>query len=246
MDSYGVFADFYDSLTLNVNYKQRSEYILKLFKSFNHNMGITLDLACGTGSLTIELAKSGVDIYSIDFSNEMLSCALNKSARENLNILFLCQEMQNIDLYGTIDTCICTLDSINHLTETDDVQKTFKKVSLFMNPGGYFLFDVNTIYKHREILKNNTFVYDTDNVYCVWQNFLKENDIVDIDLDFFCLKGDSYYRTEEHISERAYTHKEIISMLEKAGFKLKACYGDMTFEPPKENEQRVIYVAEKI
>lgn len=246
MDTYNVFADFYDALTLNVNYEDRANYIINVFKKLNHNMGITLDLACGTGNLTIELAKRNVDIYGIDGSEEMLSQAFQKSAENNLNLLFLCQKMQNIDLYGTIDTCICTLDSINHLTNINDVQKTFDKVSLFMNPKGYFLFDVNTIYKHQNILSNNTFVYDTDEVYCVWQNSLKENNIVDIDLDFFAYEDGAYYRDEQHFSERAYSHDEILSMLNKAGFEFVACYGDMTFDLPNNDEQRVIYIARKI
>lgn len=246
MSTYDVFADFYDQLTLNVEYKDRAEYIIEIFKKLGHNMGLTLDLACGTGSLTIELAKRGIDVYGIDGSSEMLSQAMEKSCEENLNILFLCQQMQEIDLYGTIDTCVCTLDSINHLTDIKDVQNTFDRVSLFMNKKGYFLFDVNTIYKHQEILKDNTFVYDTDDVYCVWQNSLKENNIVEMDLDFFCREDDAYYRYEEHFCERAYSHEQLATMLEKAGFELVACYGDMTFEPVKENEQRAIYIARKI
>ncbi len=246
MSTYDVFADFYDQLTLNVEYKDRAEYIIEIFKKLGHNMGLTLDLACGTGSLTIELAKRGIDVYGIDGSSEMLSQAMEKSCEENLNILFLCQQMQEIDLYGTIDTCVCTLDSINHLTDIKDVQNTFDKVSLFMNKKGYFLFDVNTIYKHQEILKDNTFVYDTDDVYCVWQNSLKENYIIEMDLDFFYREDDAYYRYEEHFCERAYSHEQLATMLEKAGFELVACYGDMTFEPAKEKEQRAIYIARKI
>lgn len=246
MESYNDFAEFYDSLTLNAEYKERAEYILKLFKKLNHNMGLTLDLACGTGNLTIELAKAGVDIYGIDGSEEMLSQAMNKSAKQGLNILFLCQKMQEIDLYGTIDTCVCTLDSINHMTEISDVQKTFDKVSLFMNKDGYFLFDVNTIYKHKEILGNNTFVYDTEDVYCVWQNSLKENNLVEIDLDFFIPDDEVYFRASEHFAERAYSDEEITLMLNKAGFKKVALYGEMTFDSPKDTEQRVIYVAKKI
>lgn len=246
MESYNYFAEFYDSLTLNARYKERAEYILKLFKRLNHNMGLTLDLACGTGNLTLELAKAGVDIYGIDGSEEMLSQAMNKSVEQGLNILFLCQKMQEIDLYGTIDTCVCTLDSINHMTEIDDVQKTFDKVSLFMNKDGYFLFDVNTIYKHKEILGNNTFVYDTEDVYCVWQNSLKENNLVEIDFDFFIPDDDIYFRASEHFAERAYSDEEITSMLNKAGFEKTALYGEMTFASPKETEQRVIYVAKKI
>lgn len=246
MDTYDIFADFYDALTLNVDYKKRAEYILEVLKKHNHKTGITLDLACGTGNLTIELAKRGVDIYGVDGSQEMLSQALDKAYENQLDILFLCQQMENIDLYGTIDTCISTLDSINHITDIEKVQRTFDKVSLFMNKGGCFLFDVNTIYKHREVLGNNTFVYDTDSVYCVWQNTLTDNDIVHIDMDFFEEADGIYYRSEQHFSERAYSDKQITNMLEKAGFLVEAVYGDMSFELPQKKEQRVIYLARKI
>ena len=149
MLSYSYFADFYDNLTNNVHYERYGEYILQLAEKYNHNMGITLDLACGTGSLTLWLKKKGVDIYGIDASAEMLSVAQEKALESDISgMLFLRQKMQNIDLYGTIDTCICTLDSINHITNKDDVQKTFSRVSFFMNPEALFIFDVNTLYKH--------------------------------------------------------------------------------------------------
>lgn len=209
-------------------------------------MGLSLDLACGTGSLTVELKKNGVDVYGIDASYDMLSFAREKAEESGLDILFLCQKMQSIDLYGTIDTCVCTLDSINHLTKISDVQKTFDRVSLFMNPGGYFLFDANTIYKHQKVLSDNTFVYDTDDVFCVWQNSLRENNVVDIELDFFEREGKVYYRTEEKFSERAYSDEELTDMLVSAGFEVVSRYGDMTFDAPKEDEQRVIYVARKL
>lgn len=246
MDSYGIFADFYDALTLNVDYKARAQFILNTFKALGREMGLTLDLACGTGKLTVELKKSGVDVYGADASPDMLSFARENAAAENLDILFLCQKMQELDLYGTVDTCICTLDSINHLTNSDDVKKAFERVSLFMNKGGYFLFDVNTVYKHREILGNNTFVYDLDEVYCVWENSLKENNVVDIDINFFVPEGNLYERFEESFSERAYTDSEITTMLENSGFKVVKRLGDMSAAAPKENEQRVIYIAEKV
>ena len=245
MSSYGVFADFYDSLTLNVDYDKRADYILKALKKHGHNPGLTLDLACGTGNLTIPLKRRGVDIYGIDGSPEMLSVAQEKSADEELGILFLCQKMQSIDLYGTIDTCLCTLDSLNHMTDIDDVGKTFERVSLFMNKGGIFLFDVNTVYKHENILADNTFVYDTDDVFCVWQNSLKENKIVDIDLTFFIPSGKSYIRADQHFSERAYTEGELSDMLGKAGFELEAVYADMSFESVGDDTQRAVYIARK-
>ena len=125
MTSYNSFARFYDGLMEDADYKNRCEYILALAKKHNHEMGITLDLACGTGSLTRELAKNGIDVYGIDASAEMLCEAMQKNSEEGLNILYLRQKMQNLDLYGTIDTCVCTLDSINHVTNISDVAKAF-------------------------------------------------------------------------------------------------------------------------
>lgn len=242
---YNSFSEYYDALMQNVGYEERAEYILEVFKRLDHDMGLSLDLACGTGSLTVELKKRGVDIYGVDASYDMLSHALEKASENSLEILFLCQKMQSLDLYGTIDTCVCTLDSINHLTHKSDVQKTFDRVSLFMNKGGYFLFDANTIYKHKEILADNTFVYDTEDVFCVWQNSFKENNVVDIELDFFEREGEVYYRTGEQFSERAYSDDELTAMLEQAGFEVAQRYGDMTFDSPADDEQRVIYIAKK-
>lgn len=245
VSGYNSFSQYYDSLMKNVGYKARAQYIMEIFRGLDHDMGLSLDLACGTGSLTIELAKMGVDIYGVDASYDMLSYAREKAADENLDILFLCQKMQSLDLYGTIDTCICTLDSINHMINIADVQKTFERVSLFLNSGGYFLFDVNTVYKHQSVLGDNTFVYDAPEVFCVWQNSIKENNLVNIELDFFEKEGDVYYRSSEKFCERAYTNEEITSMLEKAGFSIVNVFADMTFDYPQADTQRAIYVAQK-
>lgn len=245
--SYNFFADYYDGLTDNVDYKKWAQYYLKLFERYGHQTGITLDLACGTGSLTLELAEMGVDIYGIDASAEMLSIAQEKMLDKELSLLFLRQKMQSIDLYGTINTCICSLDSINHLTNADDVQKTFDRVSLFMEKNGVFVFDVNTLYKHQQVLGNNTFVYDNDDVYCVWQNFLSDDRReVEIVLDFFEKIDNKYYRCSEGFKERAYTSEELTQMLEKAGFKLLDRFAELTFDKPVENTERVFYVAQKI
>ncbi|HHZ05548.1 MAG TPA: class I SAM-dependent methyltransferase [Clostridiales bacterium] len=247
MSSYSFFAEYYDGLTENVNYAKRADYIMKIADYVHHDFGLTMDLACGTGSLTIELAKRGVDIFGVDGSAAMLSQAQQKSAAEGQNILFLCQKMQSVDLFGTIDTCICTLDSINHITDPNNVQKAFNKVSLFMNKGGYFIFDVNTIYKHRVVLSNNTFVYDTRNVYCVWQNALdKDKKTVRISLDFFENIDGVYARRSESFSERAYSDQELKLMLNNAGFMVEHIFGENTLAQPQENSERNIYVAKKI
>lgn len=244
--SYGSFAFYYDILTQNVNYQERANYICTLLSKLGHGAGLTLDLACGTGSLTIELCKHGLDIYGIDASMEMLSVARQKASEQNLDILFLCQKMQKLDLYGTVDTVVCALDSVNHLTLERDVISAFQRISLFLNPGGYFIFDMNTIYKHKYILGDHVFIYDTEPVYCVWQNqYSEKNHRVSIMLDFFERDGSVYRRNSERFYERAYSVEQMESWLGQSGLKLKAIYDDMTFEVPKEKSERLILVAEK-
>ncbi len=245
MKSYSVFAQFYDELTANVEYSKRAEYLLELMKRLGHDPGLTLDLACGTGSLTLELYRKGVDIYGIDGSVEMLSEARMKCAEADADILFLCQKMQSIDLYGTVDTVLCTLDSLNHLKNGEELQKVFSKVSFFMNPGGYFLFDMNTLYKHQKVLGNETYVYDTENVYCVWQNRCHKDGKVDIQLDFFQPEGEVYVRSTECFSEQAYPVDEILERLAKAGFCDVQVFDELTFEPPKMDSQRLVFAAKK-
>ena len=245
--SYSSFALYYDELTQNVDYPGRVDYLLSLLDMLGHRAGLTLDLACGTGSFTIELAKRGIDIYGIDGSESMLSVAKQKAADCGLDILFLRQQMQSIDLYGTVDTVICMLDSINHMTRESDVMKTFSRVSLFLNHGGYFIFDMNTIYKHRHVLGNQIFVYDTDRVYCVWQNsFEEKNGRVGITLDFFGREGSVYHRSSEHFYERAYDTERIVSMLSKAGLETVGLFRELSFEKPDDQTERIVVVAKKV
>lgn len=243
MGGYQVFSQYYDNLTFNVDYKKRADYIQSVLSLCGHPWGLTLDLACGTGSLTLELKRRGVDIYGIDGSYDMLGKAMDKACEEGLEVLFLCQQMENLNLYGTIDTCVCTLDSLNHITDPAKLQRVFDRVALFMNADGTFVFDVNTVYKHRHILADNTFVYDTDSVYCVWQNSLRENNIVSIQLDLFEREGTVYHRQSERFKERAYEIDTLRAMLEQAGFAVEAVYHDMTTEPLREDSDRAVFVA---
>lgn len=247
MSGYGFFSSVYDTLTENVNYAARADYIADLLADNGIKGGILLDLACGTGTLGIEMSKKGFEVIGVDASADMLSVAMNNAYEADRNILFLCQPMQQLDLYGTINAAICTLDSINHLTDPDDVQATFDKVSLFTEPGGVFVFDVNTVYKHREILADNTFVYDMDDVYCVWQNSLDSaTDTVQIDLDIFEQVDDGIYeRMQESFCERAYALPLLKEMLGKAGFETVAVYDELSREEPKENSERLFIVARK-
>lgn len=247
MSSYTYFAEYYDALTRNVGYKQKADYLISLFRHHDHKPGLTLDLACGTGSLTLELHKKGIDIFGADASSDMLSVAQQKFAEEDKVTLFICQKMQELRLYGKINTCICTLDSINHLTSSDEVVNTFKRISKYLEDDGLFVFDCNTVYKHKHILGDNCYIYDTKEVFCAWQNNYSEKDNkVMITLNFFEPDGKSYKRYTEQFPERAYTREQMTSMLEQAGLAVEAVYDDMSFEEPKPDSQREIYVVRKL
>ena len=245
--SYTDFAYVYDALMGDVNYLSRTEYILNLFERFDRKPSLLLDVACGTGGFSIELAKKGIEVIGTDMSEDMLSVAREKTADEGLDILYLCQSAEELDLYGTVDGAVCCMDSINHITDMETLETALKKVSLFLEPERLFIFDVNTLYKQEKILANNTFVLDEEDVYCVWQNeFDSDNKITNISLDFFTKEDDIYVRSGEEFSEKAYTNEELAYLLEKAGFKIEAVFGDMTQNPPTDTEERVFYICRKI
>jgi len=246
MAGYGSFSWYYDRLTENVDYPARAAYFDRLAKQWvQRPVELLLDLACGTGSLSLELFKLGYDVIGVDGSDEMLSVAIEKKYDNEADIMFLRQDMDKLDLYGTIDVTVCALDSINHITDPKVVQKVFDRVSLFTAPGGIFIFDVNTPYKHREILGNNTFVYEYDDLFCCWQNCCEDGINVDISLDIFAKEeGEkNWERYSESFSERAYDHETILGFIENSGMKLLAVYDEDSLNPPTETTQRAIYVA---
>lgn len=246
MAGYSVFSQYYDTLMSGVDYPRHAEYLLTLFEHLGHKPGLALDLACGTGSLTLELHRRGIDVYGADASAEMLSQAREKCMNAGADILFLRQKMQELDLYGTVNTIFCTLDSINHLQGRDEVRTAFQRISLFLEPGGYFVFDMNTLFKHEKVLGNNTFVYDTESVYCVWQNrYTAGSGKVDISLDFFERDGKVYRRNTEHFSEFAYPVEWVTAWLREYGFDEIHIFHELSIEPPKKDSQRVVVAAKK-
>ncbi len=244
--SYDDFSRYYDLLTDNVEYKKRADYFCRLLSMCGIRDGILLDLGCGTGSMSFEMADRGFDVIGVDSSIGMLNAAQQKMFENGKHILLLNQKMQEIDLYGTVDCAVCVLDGINHLDNGNDVKKTFEKVSLFMNKDGVFAFDVNTIHKHKNILADNAFVFEPEGVFCAWQNNYNFSDnSVEITLDFFEEEDGVYYRASESFTEKAYELDEIKLWLEESGFEVVGIYDDMTTENVRPDSERAVFLAKK-
>lgn len=241
--SYSAFAAVYDELMKPAGYKERADYIIKILSSYGITDGLLLDLACGTGELSCELSRRGFEVIGTDASADMLCEAQTKAYDAGQNILFLCQRMEETDLYGTVRAIICTLDSINHLESVDALFKTFSRLKNFIDPGGIMIFDVNTVFKHREILGNNIFVYDEKGVYCVWRNSLHpDGRTVSFNLDFFVREGSKYSRYGESFKEIAFTDGELTAACEQNGFEVLDRFGENGFEKINETTQRAVYV----
>ena len=243
---YGRFADIYDSLQ-NVDYNAFCEFYENVFKKLDIKPELVLDLGCGTGNITIPLAKAGYDMIGSDISDEMLSIAIEKAKADNLDILFLNQDMTEFELYGTVDAITCALDGVNYLTEDGDIDKLFALVKNYLNPNGVFIFDLNTEYKMKNVLDGNTYVYDEDNAYCVWSSeYDEENRVCGFFLDFFIQRKDGLYeRYDEYQEERAYSESEIQLLAEKYELSVVGIYDETSFNAAKPNSEKISIVLKK-
>ena len=247
MSSYGFLADCYDRLTRDVDYIAWADYIEKHFA--NSLPGKTvLDLACGTGSLTRELALRGYEMIGVDRSPEMLAVAAEKNRGiAPIEPMFLCQSMEKLDLYGNIDACVCCLDSVNYVTDPKKLARAFERVRLFLTPGGLFLFDVNSPARLEE-LDGQIFLDETEDTYCVWRaEFSKRSRICSYFMDLFRLDEASgkWDRGEELHRERAYTPEELTAMLEAVGFCHIRRHGELKMRSPAPGERRIFFTARK-
>ena len=242
---YGGFAHLYDRLMTDVPYGAWVDYYFEIFRRFGCKTGLGLDLGCGTGNVTLELARRGCDMIGADLSADMLGVAREKAAEEGLNVLFLNQDMAEFELYGTVDFIVSSLDSVNYITEKNRLKKVFRLVNNYLDPGGLFVFDINTEHKLSSILGDNTFVSDGEDVFYSWQNsYDKRSRLCDFYLSFFEREADGRYsRFDEVHTERAYGVDEIIKMLEDAGLKPEGVFHDLTFNKPRKNSERLFFVA---
>lgn len=241
MSGYGDFAYFYDSLMDDADYDARAEYLLSLFEKYDKAPTLLLDLACGTGNIGGRFLQKGIDVIGADCSEDMLSVAREKYPE----MLLLCQDAAELELYGTVDGAVCCLDSLNHITDYEKFSKAIARTALFLEPGRLFIFDLNTPYKHSQVLGDNTIIKEYEDLFCVWQNSTADN-ITSIELDIFALSEDGAWdRCHESITERAYTEAEVQKAVDEAGLETVAMLEDMSFDSPTEKGQRIIYVTKR-
>ena len=247
MESYEFLAGCYDELTTDVRYSRWADYIEKHFARSSLPIRTVLDLACGTGSLTAELMGRGYEMIGADRSAEMLSVAAEKCrGLAGAPPIFLCQSMEKRDLYGTIDACVCCLDSVNYVTNPRQLKKAFERVHLFLMPGGLFLFDINTPDKLRG-LDGGMFIDETDDAYCVWRaEYSPRRRICTYGMDIFRLEADGRWsRGEEVHEEYAYEPDELEEYLREAGFTRIRRHGCLKMRAPVPGEERIFFTAVK-
>lgn len=243
MNSYQTLSAYYDRFTDDVGYGQWADFFEQLFTREDIRPQLVLDLACGTGSLTRLLAQRGYDMIGAVASPEMLMQAMQNTMDCSPRPLLINQRMEELDLYGNVDACLCCLDSVNYVTEPDDLAEAFRRVHLFLNPDGLFVFDINTPAKFSRI-DGESYVREDDGVFCVWQAAV-EDGLCAYQFDIFEQDGDSWSRAQETHEERVYEPQQLVRMLEEAGFTEIKTYGDQSFSPVKGGEDRIYFTARK-
>ena len=244
MNSYETLSAYYDRFTEDVGYAGWADFFERVFAREGVQPRLILDLACGTGSLTRLLADRGYEMIGADASPDMLMQAMQNTMDCDPRPLFLNQRMEDLDLYGTVDVCLCCLDSVNYVTDPDTLQKAFERVHLFLEPKtGLFVFDVNTPEKFARI-DGNAYVREDEDVFCVWQAAV-EDGLCAYQFDIFECDGEAWTRAQETHEERVYPLEQLAAMLERAGFSEIKTYGDQSFSPVRGGEDRVYFTARK-
>lgn len=250
---YESIAGMYDRVNAEIDYEAWADFFEECFERYmKKKPGIILDLACGTGSMTMELCKRGYDMIGADKSEDMLSIAYERMYDEGLSgkILYLCQDMRSFELYGTVDVVSCCLDSINYLQCEEDVRECFLTVHNYLNPDGLFFFDVNTPYKFENVYSDNSYVLESETdagllSFCGWQNeYDRESGICNFYLSVFTEEEDGRYRRCDEVqSERCYNESIIKRLLDECGFEVIGFFGGFNFSEPTEDTQRWYIVA---
>lgn len=243
MESYFSLARYYDALTRDVDYGEFAEIYEKIFRLYGKNPKTILDLACGTGTLTGLLARSGYELIGADMSEEMLAVAAEKDYGGcGTEPVFINQSMQELDLYGTVDAAVCSLDGINYIPP-EDIDEVFRRLGLFIEPGGLFIFDINSPYKLKN-LDGEMFVDETEDVYCVWRaEYDREEAACFYGMDIFMRQGEHWDRSFEEHTEYIHEPERLVSALKRRGFSDIRMFGDDAEGEPREDTERIFIAA---
>ncbi|MGH4118577.1 class I SAM-dependent DNA methyltransferase [Clostridium sp.] len=246
MDCYREFAHIYDKLiNSDIDYKSWALNIMSICSEHNIEYDSYLDLACGTGNLTVEIASEFKNIWAVDLSSDMLSEAEQKMREIGIKAKFICQDICLLNLNNTFNLITCCLDSSNYILEEENFKKYLLGVYDLLKDDGLFIFDINSYYKLTSVLGNNTYNYDSDDVVYMWENYL-ENDIVDMNLIFFVKEGQVYRRFDEHHAERAYSEEYIENVLKEIGFKVLKKLDNYEEKVVERDTERICYVLKKL
>ena len=243
--SYKEFSYYYDYFNYTADYDLLADTIHNWATSEKLDGKIACDLGCGTGELAICLCEKDWDVIAVDCSEEMLDVFMDKRGELGYyNILILNQDITQLDMFGTVDLFTCTFDTVNHLDGNESVQKLFDRVSLFMHPDGVFIFDMNTEYKHRNILGNNVFTFDEEEADCIWKNTLDENNNrTKVEIDIKDKQSGEQY--SEAFYECFYSLDSIKAMLKKSGLSVCKIVDGENFDEISETSQRYLFMVKK-
>lgn len=243
MNCYEQLARSYDALTGDVAYEKRAAFLQKLMKRSRIPVHTVLDLACGTGTMTVLLAQAGYEMIGVDLSEDMLAEAAQKTVPEGVTVpIYLNQSMEELDLYGTVEAAVCCLDSLNYITDVRALRRTLRRLHLFVAPGGVFLFDINTPRKLQG-LDGQVFLDETEDVYCVWRTeFDRRSRICTYGMDLFQrTEGNRWRRSAEEHRQRAWEVAELTALLKEAGFGEVRTWGDCKLRAPGAEEERIYF-----
>ena len=245
MDAYHALAASYDRLTNDVDYEATVEFYMEILRREGVKPRTCVDLACGTGSVTKILAEKGYDVIGVDLSEEMLTEAFQKAQDMENPPRFVCQPLQELYLPRGVDLAVCALDSLDYITNPDDCAEAIRRTYKALNPGGIFIFDVNTPEKLRA-MDGQVFLDEDDDVYCVWRGeFDEQTNVCTYWMDLFQREGEVWNRSYEEHCEYAYSEAQLRGFLKAAGFTHIEVYADRKFEAPGAGEQRIYFKARK-
>ena len=245
MNAYHALARSYDRLTQDVDYEATLAFYYEILKREGVKPRTAVDLACGTGSIALLMARDGLQVTAVDMSEEMLCVASQKAQKLPEPPQFVCQRLENLHLYRGVDLAVCALDSLDYILDPEVCARAICRIYKAMNPGGIFIFDVNTPQKLRA-MDGGIFLDEDDDVYCVWRGeFDEDTNICSYAMDLFQRQGNIWHRSFEEHQEYAYSARQLTEMLKKAGFTGIAVYADRRFEDPGPQEQRIYLKARK-